>query len=612
MSSDVHKENWKFLTPVRVAKVDKEASLFITEETSHQIFSYCIEDSLPSQIIYYHTIDEDLGRPDWYHIRITSGAIIITTHTKEALFIAITTIRQLLHFSENRCLNCGEIEDWADIAKRGVMLDVSRDRVHTLETLRTLIDFYALLKFNQFILYIEHTFEYVGHDVAHKGSSPYTPDDILIIDAYCLERGIELIINQNSLGHMERFLQHEEYRELAENPDGFVDPWDAFRPVSTTVSPVQKEVFPFFKDLYSQLCEVITTDYIHVGCDEPWGLGMGRSKEACDEKGVEYVYLEYIHSLYDIVTSLGKKMMIWADVVVKYPHIIPLIKKDIVICQWEYEANIPIEEGCKALHEHGFEFYVGCGTSTWNALSGRWNNAYTHIKQSIECAIKYHAKGMLVTEWGDNGHIQQLSFQIPPIILAGVLSWNKTIENDLDIEYLTSIALEMIPQLVSGDNVFDHQHYSTLSHVLLEIEKVGEIYELPIHNNTLLGALLLYHQVPYYNECVKEAKGYTFEREKEVLHTLHHEISSQGDSRMKDELIFTIKLLLFLCDYGKNLLKSEHIAIEEIPLHTREHLASTLAPLLVEYSKLWLLKSRVGGLKDSVHRLQSLVTVLQK
>lgn len=611
MSVAEKKGAWKFLTPVRVAKVDKEVSLAISKETSRKIFSYCIGDPLPCQIIHYEKKGKDNNKPDWYHIGISSGAITITTHTKEALFIAIGTIRQLLYVSPNNVLVGGEIEDWADIEKRGVMLDVSRDRVYTVETLKTLIDFYALLKFNQFIVYIEHTFEYVGHDVAHQGASPYTPDDILIIDSYCVQRGIELIINQNSLGHMERFLQHKEYLNLAENPDGFVDPWDAFRSISTTVSPVQKEVFPFYKDLYSQLCEVISTDYIHVGCDEPWGLGMGRSKEECDKKGVEFVYLEYIHALYDIVTSLGKKMMIWADVVLKYPHIIPFLKKDIVICQWEYEAHVSIEEGCKALRDNGFEFYVGCGTSTWNALGGRWNNAYNHIIQSIDCAIRYGAKGMLVTEWGDNGHIQQLPFQIPPIIVAGVLSWNNDAKKDLDIYYLTSTTLEMIPRLVSVDKKFSSSEYENLSNVLLEIEKVGEIYEKPIHNNTLLGALLLYHQVPYYVDCVVGAKGYTFEREEKILRALLGKISLLGDSRMKDEITFTIELLLFLCDYGKNLLHCEHLRIEEIPQHIRQKLASTLGPLIVQYPRLWLETSRVGGLKDSLNRLQSLLTILQ-
>ena len=34
----------------------------------------------------------------------------------------------------------GTVRDWPDLAQRGVMVDVSRDKVPTMETLRDLID----------------------------------------------------------------------------------------------------------------------------------------------------------------------------------------------------------------------------------------------------------------------------------------------------------------------------------------------------------------------------------------------------------------------------------------------------------------------------------------
>lgn len=435
-----------------------------------------------------------------------------------------------------------------------------------------------------------------------------------MIDSYCKEKGIELIINQNSFGHMERFLKHKRYLPLAENPDGYIDPWGVFRDVDTTVSPVQEGVLPFFTDLYTQLTQVITSDYIHIGGDEPWGFGNGRSKKACEEKGLEFVYLDYIKSLHSILTSLGKKTMIWADVVLKYPHIIPLIPKDIVICQWEYEANVPIEHGCKALYEADKEFYVGCGTSDWNCLSGRWQNAYTHIVSGIENAHTYHAKGFLITQWGDNGHMQQLPLMIPPIILAGLLSWNKELIDELNMNFLITTSLEMVPKLVSYRDTFHTKVYRTLSSILFEIEKVGEFYEEHIHNNTLLGAILLFHQVPYYRECVFQARGYTFEREKRLLVRLLNRLTNEMplvNCQMKDELLFTIQLLSFLAEYGKELLATQHIMIEEIPKERKKRFATEIAMLIPLYSQLWLATSRQGGLIDSVSRLHSLHELLK-
>ena len=48
-----------------------------------------------------------------------------------------------------RALPCVHIEDWPSYPVRGIMLDVSRDRVPTMQTLRRLLDLWAGLKYNQ-------------------------------------------------------------------------------------------------------------------------------------------------------------------------------------------------------------------------------------------------------------------------------------------------------------------------------------------------------------------------------------------------------------------------------------------------------------------------------
>ncbi len=78
---------------------------------------------------------------------------------------------------------------------------------------------------NQFQLYSEHTFAYKNHAEVHAKASPFTAAEIRELDAFCRERYVELVPNQNCLGHMNRWLKHERYRSLAIEPDGFTDPW---------------------------------------------------------------------------------------------------------------------------------------------------------------------------------------------------------------------------------------------------------------------------------------------------------------------------------------------------------------------------------------------------
>ena len=66
------------------------------------------------------------------------------------------------------------VVDWPDILHRGVMLDVSRDRVWTMATLRATVRRLAHMKVNQLQLYMEHTFQYHDHREVWHGSGAYS------------------------------------------------------------------------------------------------------------------------------------------------------------------------------------------------------------------------------------------------------------------------------------------------------------------------------------------------------------------------------------------------------------------------------------------------------
>ena len=104
--------------------------------------------------------------------------------------------------------------------RRGYMLDVSRDKVPTLATLKQIVDLLKVCNYNQFQLYTEHTFRYSKHEAAWKNASPLTPAEIRELDLYCRMNDIELVPNQNSFGHLERWLKLPEYNHLAAMPKG--------------------------------------------------------------------------------------------------------------------------------------------------------------------------------------------------------------------------------------------------------------------------------------------------------------------------------------------------------------------------------------------------------
>jgi hypothetical protein len=159
--------------------------------------------------------------PQGYRVRIGSGGVAIDAADAAGEFYARATLAQLA-LVHRGALPVGTVEDWPDVAVRGVMLDVSRDKVPTIETLKELVDRLASWKINQVQLYTEHTFAYTGHEDVWRDASPLTAAEVRDLDSYCRDRHVELVPNQNCLGHWERWLRHDRYRDLALRPGG----WD--------------------------------------------------------------------------------------------------------------------------------------------------------------------------------------------------------------------------------------------------------------------------------------------------------------------------------------------------------------------------------------------------
>src|SRR5687768_3291609 len=129
--------------------------------------------------------------PQGYRITLNDRGVSIVAGDEAGEFYARQTLVQLRRqFGED--VPCGEIEDWPDFPVRGVMLDISRDKVPTMATLFGLVDMLAELKINQLQLYTEHTFAYPSHREVWEHASPLTGDEVRTLDVYCRARFIEL------------------------------------------------------------------------------------------------------------------------------------------------------------------------------------------------------------------------------------------------------------------------------------------------------------------------------------------------------------------------------------------------------------------------------------
>jgi len=321
-------------------------------------------------------------------------------------------------------------------AVRSYMLDISRDKVPTMGTLKQLVEILEKFNYNQLQLYTEHTFAYSKHEAVWKDASPMTAQEIRELDLFCAMHGIDLVPNQNSFGHLERWLVKPAYNHLAELPHGGAPlPWGGFKKDPTTLCPTDPASLEFLAGLYDELLPNFESRLFNIGCDETFDLlGEGRSAAAVKEKGEGRVYLEFLLKVAELVRKRGKRPMFWGDVILRHPELVPELPKDLIALDWGYEGNHPFMDEAAKFAAAGLDFYVCPGTSSWNSLAGRVENMRENMIAAERAGHTYGAKGFMVTDWGDGGHWQPLAASLPGLILGGNLAYSGSSAAKMDLE----------------------------------------------------------------------------------------------------------------------------------------------------------------------------------
>lgn len=527
------------------------------------------------------------GAPESYRLAIAADGLEIAGADPAGVWYGVCTLRQIIQQAAPE-LPAIVITDAPDFPQRGIMLDVSRDRVPRMDMLYALVERLAGWKINHFELYAEHTFAYPSHPEVWRDASPFTPQEILELDAFCRQRHIALVPNQNSLGHMERWLQHPRYASLAEKPDGFVTPWDGRHRGPSSLNPLDPASLDLITSLYDELLPHFTSDLLNAGGDEPWELGEGRSAPEVERIGLGRLYLNWLLKLHAEVTKRGKTMLAWDDIIVKYPDLIPELPHDLIAMIWGYEADHPFEARCQAFLTSSISFYVCPGTSSWNTVSGRWDNMRGNIRSAAENGLKYGALGMLTTDWGDNGHWQAPLISLPGFAYGAALAWAVDANRDLD--------------LPAALDAFAFDDEAGVMGALMQ--RLGRLYLIPgqARPNGHLLTDLLRMPADGLPEVLRlfVANSGTPDSLLDLLGELDACEADLARAKMRrpDGALIQSELRLAM-DLLRQATRQAQRALG-VTDTAWAVLSEELAALLARYRALWLERSRSGGLEDSV------------
>ncbi|MCY3635586.1 MAG: glycoside hydrolase [bacterium] len=485
--------------------------------------------------------------------------------------------------------------------RRAYMLDVSRDRVPTQETLEWLVWVLAELGFNELQLYVEHTFAYSGHQEVWEGASPFTAEELRWLDRVCQVSSIDLVGNMNCFGHMERWLAHERYRGLAECPDGAPSLFGSGTMPPGCLAPTAQNA-EFGVALARELGSAIRSRRIHIGGDEPFELGEGVSAADVADRGRETVYVEHLERLIGPLVDDDYQVMFWADQFRRDRSMLARIPDGAIPVVWNYEApsdggweaflppdlvtrlNLPedpqlgFESHARLFIEAGRPFWVAPGTGSWNTFIGRNLNAAANIADAAAVGAAKGSPGFLLTDWGDNGHFQPLPVSLPSMVRGGAAARGEPIDDDAEVA-------ERIDELLSCD--------PGVGALLDRLGRIGESLGMVALNSSPLFSSLFTTGMPGIGEPDAEAVARGLEVLAEARERFSQSIGGPRGAIVAAEMASACRL----AQLGLRRLGARH------GLGVEDPTAGEVKEAAQSQRAAWLLSSRPGGLDDSISKL---------
>lgn len=324
-----------------------------------------------------------------YMLNITTESVQIIAPTDAGIFYGLQTLMQII--SANRKGNTIPsllIYDFPNIPVRAWQDDISRGPIPTMEILKEQIQKLSSYKLNHFTLYIEHVYKLENHpEIAPKDG--ISKDEIAELSSFAEKHHISLIASYQSFGHMEKTLIHQKYQHLAEN--------------NHIISPALEESYTFLAEVYEEIVPAFSGEYFNINCDETYGLGEGKSKIMMDTMGIDGVYLYHINKLNKILKKYDKKILMWGDIVAKYPHIISQLPEDITVISWGYHEAENFDYAITPLSNTGINFWVAPGVNCWSTIFPDYHTTEINIFNLIRDGYKHKTTGVLNTTWDDDG-----------------------------------------------------------------------------------------------------------------------------------------------------------------------------------------------------------------
>lgn len=359
------------------------------------------------------------------------------------------------------------------------LIDVARDAVPKIETLKEEALNLALSGFDQIYLYLEDLLEIEGEPFFGHLRGRYSKKEIKELDRYCSSLGIELIPAVQTLAHLNAIFLWPTYGEINDIDD---------------ILLVGKDrTYQLIERMFKTISDCFSSKTVHIGMDEAHKLGRGRYLDEHGHKKASDIMLDHLNKVSQIANKYNFKLEMWSDMFFRMSFgdyyekekllpldIVKLVPPNIDQVYWDY-----VTDDRKMLNNMFKNHQLFKGETIFASGGWKWNgwNPQNHFSvylanvQLKECE-RHHIKKVILTAWSDDGAEASIFSNLPTIVYYGAYSYS----HQTSISYLNQLS----------SRVYGFNYKDFLASDLLMVKKEEEINHYNCLNYGNMAKIIMY------------------------------------------------------------------------------------------------------------------------
>ena len=317
-------------------------------------------------------------------------------YTKKHLFF-----RELGILCQHADEECFEIFEDTFFEQLSVMIDASRCAVQTVSSIKSILDYLALMGYGMAMMYTEDTVELPNRPYFGYLRGRYTADELRAMDDYAYEYGIEMIPCIECYGHMGKYLNWSEA--------------SAIKDTAEVLLAREEKTFEFLDELIGTVSSCYRSKRIHIGMDEAWDMGRGKFLDKHGYVPPIEIFTEYMERLIGITDKYGLTPMMWSDMYFRAsskknayyeegieikPEIAAQIPKNVELVFWHYGEGADCNDYMLKKHvELDRKTLFAGGLWSWTGHFPEHNYSMIAIRPALDACRQNGVREVMMTVW---------------------------------------------------------------------------------------------------------------------------------------------------------------------------------------------------------------------